>query len=201
MVFPAALLFFAVVILVFVIIPQISSVGATGAELSEKREKVAKLTASLTTVQNANDEQVNDNLTTATTALPTSKDIVLIFSALTSAASDAGVGLVDFSLQAGGVFGRAAEIDATGGVSGVPAITVDVQTTGDAKDVASFIRSVQQTLPLSEVKVVSSDDAGTHLKVSFFYKPLDKSVNNEREVTPLTQADLNLINQLKSWNQ
>ena len=93
MLVPAVLLVASVIIVVFVVIPQISSISTTSATLSQKRDQVAQLTTSLTTIQNANDDQVNDNLAIVTTALPTTKDVLLIFNALTNAAADSGAHL------------------------------------------------------------------------------------------------------------
>lgn len=197
---PAALLFLSLIMLFGVIIPQISSISETNKTKSEALNKITKLEQSLSVIQKTNSDVVDSDLKTVTTALPTSKDISLIFSALNNVADKSGVSLDEFSLKVGGIYGRAEEVD-TGGVTGVPTVDVKVQTSGSAINTVIFAKNMKEQLPLSEIKLIDNNQGTATYEISFFYKPLDLNVLKQDEVASITQADKNLVKQLEDWNQ
>lgn len=196
---PGTMILLSLFLIFAIIIPQISIISESSRAIREADEKANVLSSSISVVQSSNPGQTADNLLTVTTALPTSKDIALIFNALTNTANKTGVSLDEFSLQVGGIYGRAEKVD-NGGVTSVPSVSVKVKTTGSAQSTVAFARGLQEALPLSEIKLVDmSDDQATY-DVNFFYKPIDLNVLKQDSVAPLSQSDKNLINQLNTWN-
>ncbi len=197
---PSGLFLLGLFLLFAVIMPQLSAIGESNSQISAANEKINTLQNSISVVESANTAQTQENLQTVTKALPTAKDIALIFEALSDTANKAGVSLDDFSLKVGGLYGKAEQVE-TGGVTGVPGIDVEIRVTGDAKSFVAFAQSLQQALPLSEIKLVEMNDGEANYDVSFFYKPIDLSVVKQDNVPPLSQSDVNLINQLNTWEQ
>lgn len=197
---PSSFLLLSIFLIFAVIMPQIGVISETNRGISEANEKITTLKNSLSVVESANPTQTQDNLQTVTTALPTAKDIALIFNALSETANKSGVGLDEFALKVGGIYGKAEKVD-TEGVAGVPAIEVDAKTTGDAQSTVVFSQNLQKALPLSEIKLIDMTDDQAKYTINFFYKPLDLSVLMQNVVTPLNQTDVNLINQLRGWEQ
>jgi hypothetical protein len=181
-----------------VIIPQLSSISESNQIISDRSKELETLTQTLEILSSLNQDQASSNLSTATSALPTKKDIAVIFSALSSAASASETELREFSLKVGGLYGRA---ERGSGVKGVPLIDVVARiTSAEASGYVNFTTELQERLPLSEVKSVDvNENAGTY-ELGFYYKPLDLTlVAKQDKVVPLTQKDLNLMSQLETW--
>ncbi|KKQ96894.1 MAG: hypothetical protein A3C27_00525 [Candidatus Levybacteria bacterium RIFCSPHIGHO2_02_FULL_39_36] len=183
-----------------VILPQISAISESNQLISSKTSQIDTLQKTLSVVSSQNDSLTEEQLGTATKALPGIKDIVIIFEALTSAAGASRTELREFSLKVGGVYGRAAKV--TGFVKGVPSISVTTRISGDPLGLIRFSKEAQERLPLAEVKTVDTNkDTGT-FEIDFFYKPYDiTAIAKSDKVSPLTQADLNLLSQLKEWDK
>ena len=198
---PAALIFLIFFLVFRVILPQLSSIGDLNQEIFDKNQKNASLQNSLSAISNQNQDTLSSDLDTATQALPTSKNIAFIFDALSAAATAAGTDLKEFSLKVGGLYGRAEKVSSNN--VGVPTVDVIVRIGGaDATSIAQFTKEIQQRLPLAEVKTIDATGSLSTLEVSFFYKPLDLFLLSKKEnVAPISQADLNLLSQLKGWGQ
>ncbi len=185
-----------------VILPQVSAISESNQAISEKIREVETLKDTLSALSSLNEADSVSNLQTSLKALPTSKDISIIFSALSSAATSSQSELKDFSLKVGGVYGRAAKVS-SGGVKGVPAVDVIARVSSpNPENLILFSKELRERLPLAEVKRIdSNNDLGT-FEIGFYYKVNDLSlISRQDKVLPLSQADLNLITQLKGWDK
>lgn len=183
-----------------VILPQTSAISESNQLISSKTSQIDTLQKTLSVVSSQNDSLIEEQMDTATKALPGIKNIAIIFEALTSAAAASGSELREFSLKVGGVYGRAAKV--TGFVKGVPSISVTARISGTPFDLIKFSKEAQERLPLAEVKALdTSKDTGT-FEIDFFYKPYDiAAIAKQEKVSSLTQVDLNLLTQLKEWDK
>lgn len=195
---PVGLFCLAIFIIFRVILPQLTSIGDSNQIISQKTSEAETLQNTLSILTNSNADEVSSDQKLVMQALPNSKDITLIFSALSSAAAASNVELKEFSLKIGGLYGRAANI-ATGGVKGVPAVDVIARVEApDGESMVLFSNELQKRLPLSEIKKIdASSNLGT-FDISFYYKTSDLALLSKQDkLTPLNQADLNLLNQLR----
>lgn len=186
-----------------VILPQFSSISETYTAIESKKQELLTLNSSIKVLENTSDDQISQDLTIATDALPTSKDVTKIFGAMTSAARASNTELNEFSLKVGGVFGKAVGQGDVASTIGVPQVSVVARvSSSDAPGLIQFAQELDKTLPLSEIKRIDTvSNLGT-FEISFYYKPIDLNlVSKKDKVTPLTQADRNLLNQLAEWNQ
>ena len=202
-IFPIVLIGLSVFIVFRVILPQISEITSTSQKISQKKEELVTLSNSVATLSTLNDQNLTSNLKLTTTALPTSKDITKIFSALTSAASAANAELLEFSLKVGGVYGGDSDKSPTRSVIGAPHLSVVARIGADDADaIVAFAKAVNERLPLSEVKKIEANSAIGTFELDFFYKPADLNlISKQDKVSPISQADQNLINQLNSWDK
>lgn len=189
-------------IIVRVILPQLFSISETNTVISSKIQELETLNNSIRVLGAARDDEASRDLTLSTNALPTSKDIVKIFGALSSAARTSNTELNEFSLKIGGVFGKET---GTGDISaiGVPRVSVTAKVSStDASNLSQFAQKLVQTLPLSEIKRIDTvGNLGT-FEINFYYKPIDLNlVSKKDKVTPLSQAERNILNQLTEWDQ
>lgn len=182
-----------------VIIPQMLSISESNNILNEQKREVLELKETLSVVSSETD-QGPLYAQTVTAALPRSKDVSIIFSALNSAASTSGTELREFSLEVGGLYGRAA---ATGGSSGIPAIEVIARLAAvDPRNFIDFAKHLEQSLPLSSVRSIDINGSQANFSIAFYYKVLDLSrISKQGKVVPLSQADRNLLNQLADWDK
>lgn len=191
----------SVVMIFWVIFPEISWISNELSEIKSRSEVASTLKQSLSVISSAPDEALDDNFNTAVHALPPGKDVVLIFSALSSAAAASNTTLEDFSLTVGGIYGRAAKV--ISGVGSAPSVDVSAHVGGASPEsLIDFARALSQKLPLSEVSKINISGSGASYQVSFFYKPYDTSQMAKQDKVALPpQSDLNLLNQLKGWDQ
>lgn len=185
-----------------VILPQFSLISQTNTAIESKKQELETLNDSIRVLEITSDDAVSEDLTISTDALPTSKDVTKIFGALTSAARASNTALNEFSLKIGGVFGKEVS-SADMSAIGVPKVLVIAKvSSSDASSLIQFAKRLDQTLPLSEIKQIDAvGNLGT-FEISFYYKPIDLNlVSKKDKVTPLTQADRNLLNQLAEWDQ
>ena len=183
-----------------IIIPQVSSISEENKTISAKQQEVDSLAQTLRLLSSLNKNEVLSNLSTTTKTLPTGKDISLIFTALTSAVAESGVNIRDFSLRIGRLYGKVEEVATT---FGVPEVEVIVRVSASSSSgFVNFSKELQKRLPLSEIKKIDTNGIDGAYELSFYYKPHDISkISSQTTVTPLSQSDLNLINQLREWEQ
>lgn len=179
-----------------VIIPQMLSVSESNNVLNDKKREVLELKETLSVVSSVGDQE-SSYLKTLTKALPRSKDVSLIFSALNSAASASQTELREFSLEVGGLYGRAAQSSETG----APVLEVIARlSASDARSFMDFAKKLEESLPLSSVKNIDINGSQASFEIAFYYKTLDLSqISKQKKVAPLSQADRNLLNQLAQW--
>ncbi len=199
---PALFILLSLFIVFRIIFPQLSEITGTNLTIENKKQELKILTDSIRVIENTNDSAISQDLLLSTNALPTSKDIIRIFSALTSAAGASNTELKEFSLKVGGVYGdkdSAVEQSAIG----IPQLLVVAGISSpDSSSLINFAQRLSQTLPLSEIKKIeAASNLGT-FDISFYYKPLNQNlISKNDKVEALSQADRELLNQLAEWNQ
>jgi len=196
---PIIFILLSVFMIFLIIIPQFSQISDLNNQVSAENDKVNTLQTSLNALSSMDDHDLETKKSIATDALPTTKDVSRIFSALAAAADASQTNLGDFSLDAGPVFGSALLNESK--VQGTPSLEVTVRVEGsDASNLADFAKELQKTLPLSEVKKINSTDSSANYTVGFFYKPVDLSVISKQEkVTLPSQSTDALLNQMQTW--
>ncbi len=197
---PIAFIMLSVFIIFAVIMPQISSISDTKAEVQDQTDEFNTLSETLRTVSTVTQADTESNLQLANRALPNTKDISIIFTALNSAATESDAELRDFSLKIGGLFGKA---EKTAGVKGIPSIDVIANIySATPSSFVKFSQKVQAKLPLSEVKKIDISGDKAKFELSFYYKPYDlAALARKGTVAPLSTADQNLLNQIMQWGE
>ncbi len=198
---PAVFLLLSTFLLFRVILPQLSSISDIKNEISDKNAKVSALNTSLSAITGQSGADIDSVFSTTTHALPNSKDIALIFTSLSGAASNSDTSLQEFSLKVGSIYGKAADT-AVQSTLGTPSVSVRASVSGSPDGILKFTEQVQKQLPLAEITSIDSNGDLATFQISFFYKPTDLArVAKQNNVTPLTQSQLNLLNQLKTWEK
>lgn len=197
---PIVLISVSFFIIFRIILPTTTEISEANQEIESKEREAEELQATLDTLSSLNDSETEGNIEVVTKALPDSKDISIIFSAITGVASEANVTVSDFSLTVGGLYGRAAGTNTN--TTSVPSLEVTVRfESTDPKNFIALSDNLQKRLPLVEIKTVDISSTRALYELGFFYKPVDLALlSKSAKIEPLTQADLNLLNELKTWD-
>ncbi|HVZ11774.1 MAG TPA: hypothetical protein VG965_01970 [Patescibacteria group bacterium] len=191
----------SVVIVLFVIFPQINSISQKMSDISEQTKKVESLRQSYSIITQSDDSALDNGVQVTTSALPTAKNIPLIFNGLSEAASSSNTTLTDFSINVGGIYGRAANFTQEG-LIGAPTVEVVARVDGiDPKNTIQFAKSLVSKLPLSQINKIDISGSSAVYNISFFFKPYNSSGSTSVDsLAPVSQQDFNFINQLNTGN-
>lgn len=198
---PAVIFFLAFFIVVRIALPQFSNISATNETISAQKEEITKLEQALSTLNEYNSSQVDTNLSTASLALPVSKNIVAIFSSLSNVSARTNANIKSFSLKVGDLYSKKSNSPRINPQAQSPFIVVTVSvTSATSQDLVRFSEEIQKSLPLAEVKKIEVNDSEGNYEINFFYKPTNLSaVSLNHSVTPLTPKEKELLNKLSIW--
>ncbi len=191
-------------VILFVILPQIDSIGLQREQNQAKKAEVNELQNSLNVMQSISSEQVEADLKLASSALPTNKDIISIFSAISELASSSDVQLRGFTIKVGELYtkatGESNQVDNTTSVTGVPSMDVTITvSTVDDKNLVAFTQQLYKNFPIARINTLNSQKNDGMIELSFYYRPYDlKQIEGVNLVSPYNTQYSDLIQQLSS---
>jgi len=190
-----------------VAIPQVYSIMQVRTDSELKQAEIAKLEASLSALNSYNDANLDDNIKTATTALPASKEILAMYLAIVSASTKAEVTITTFATRIGTLYTRkgakALDVDKKEPGDAAPALlmslTIDATST---EEIQRFTDELHAVLPLAEVKTIDYSGTDAQYEISFYYNTVDtQTLSKQVNISALTRAEQELLEQMKVWNQ
>lgn len=197
--------FAAFFVLFRVVLPQWSDISDVGSLLSQKKSTVEAKEETLRLLNSTPDQVVDDNYTLITTALPTQKDVVLIFSELSDTAQKSGVKLGGFSVKVGGIYTSDTKnnaVDTGKSIQGIPYLNILVNVTGQVDQMKNFAEEIYRSLPLVEINGINIGKNDARYDINFFFKPVTVRPTNAdttalKAISPVEQKQLD---ELKTWN-
>jgi hypothetical protein len=191
------LVFLAFFLFVKVIVPQVSSWFSLRDEVIATNDKLATLRSNINLVNNLDKNLLENQVETATAALPPQQDFSAILAALNHAATTSNVALNDFSFQIGDAATRGT--NTLGGVKVVPMI---ISISGAVKNVQKFMQILTQELPVSNIAKIGYSGQTATVTIEFYQKPFPKtSFNPESPIIPLSDNKNSLLQKLSNWQQ
>lgn len=195
--------FAAVFVFFRVIFPQWADIQEATTAMNTKGDEVKAKEATYTFLNSIPNEVVDQNFTTVTTALPTQKDIVLIYSELNNAASSVGVKLGGFNVKIGGIYSaaKAPTTSTERTINGIPFINILVNISGSGESLRTFSDKLYESVPVVEIKSVDIGKNDARYDVNFYYKPvvLRPQTVSTKPLEPLSGQDVKLLEQLEGW--
>lgn len=185
-----SLVIISLVIVFVIIIPQLGNIGIQRERNSAKQAEVSALSNTLTTLQSANPQQIDEDMQLVHNALPTSKDVIAVFSTLSSLATSSNVQLRGFTIQVGELYNRDSVTSPTqrdvSSVTGFPTMDVVITvSTSDEDNLVTFSNQLYESLPIARINTVSNRDNLSTIDISFYYRPYDlNQIENSNEVIP-----------------
>lgn len=184
-----------------VIIPQINQWFSIRQQVVETRERIAILEDNINFVNNLDRGRLETQLQNASTALPPEKDFGSMLNVLSNAALNSGVALNDYSFQVGNI-ASSSGVQTNIKTPGLDSVRITVVVNGQLEGILRFIRTMQTSVPLSEV--VSIDGSGQNMSISvqFYQKPYpDITIPETDRLTPIADEKVLLLQELSGWDR
>lgn len=200
---PLILVLVAFVILMYITVPQFNSIGELQQQINAKKTEVEQNIETKQALEEIPDADLTENVKIAKHALPDSKDLISIYSTLSSIALKSGATISAFSIKVGDVFSSRenAKLSEERSTSGSPVLSIrlNVEAT-DYRNLVTFSENLYKSLPLAEIKTLRiSPESGT-FDVVFFYKTFDpKQLVRQEQVRPLTASEQNNLKKITEW--
>ncbi|MEK7571385.1 MAG: hypothetical protein AAB553_03850 [Patescibacteria group bacterium] len=190
----------SLILLIFLVIPQIQSWFSLREQVVQMEQKIAVLRNNTTYLQSVDRAQVQKQLDISLAALPWDKQVDSILQAINNASITSGVGLGDFAFQIGNVSTLAASVTSDPETRGLNTTRVNISVTGSLARVQKFLETLQKSLPLSEVISAEGTSQSTNILMQFYQKPLPSlSFKPDKPIVPVSAQDTALLNQLSEW--
>lgn len=190
------------VLLIFnFIIPQLTTWFSIRDEVVATQARIAVLQENINYMNTLDKRTMNAQLETATTALPPEKDFGIMLNVLTEASLKSGVALNDFTFQVGNVDSDKDQI-IDPRHKDLSNIKMTVVVTGPVTSVRTFIRTLEESIPLSEV--VDLDGSGQTISISmqFYQKNLPEvDIKPEDPIIALSPDKTALLEKIAAWNR
>lgn len=203
---PCVILFSSIVVFFQIFLPQFFQTIETLKKINEKNKELVKYKETLSFVNGLNNDLLDKDLSVVSTALPSGKDILTVFSGISNVGLKSGVNVSGFSVALGQVFEKsknnpAQEAKGTieGGIN--TSIPLSVRLEGvDLDKMVDYINNLYIGLPISEAKKINLTEGSATLDLNFFYKPYDLfSLSSTDQVKPLLKPQEDLLKLLKEW--
>lgn len=192
------ILFVSILLLVEIIIPQFQDYLEVKKQEQILRDKISILKQNLLFLSSLPDSQLDSQLNVTSSALPLERDYVGILGAISSASGNAGVGISDFGFQVGEISTSAAQIS----VTSLPSVDIGLTITGDQAHVKLFLRTLAQTLPISQVPSVHINSNTAGVTTQFYYRPVAPIKFDESlPIQQFSQKDQKLLSLLTLWQR
>ena len=182
-------------VFVFLTIPKISQIGVVRQERKTAEEKLKVLKNNMSILQNTDDNLLELQLQAVSEALPESKDFEGILNAISLASSKSGASLNDYK------FGVGALSDSTTPAAGYPYVQLTLDIRANQAQSIAFLKSISETIPLSQITNVTETSGSTSVDMLFYYKSsIPEDLSKSAALTSISQKDKDLISIISTWN-
>ena len=183
------------IVLIFFTLPEFSQISQMGKERKIEEEKLKVLKNNLGILQGTDNTLLESQLQAVTTALPESKDYEGILNAISLASSKSGASLNDYEFGVGSLSG-----DVTP-AAGFPYINLELIISASQEQTVSFLKSLSETVPLSQITSIKQTPGRTSIDMIFYYKSsIPGSVSEGTALSNLNSEDKELVSKISLWN-
>ncbi len=192
---PGIVIMVSILVVLLVIIPQVQAFLAIQDEAKNAQRKLEGLKNDLNMLKALDEEILNTQLRTTTKALPVDKDFAGVLNAIFFAAQRTGVRIGRFSFQVGEISGSE---ENTGKLS---SINLSVSLDSNISAINNFIQALQETVPLSSIDFIRTDNMISTVEIEFYYKIMTPPTSIENiALIPLTNEKMDLYEKIVNFN-
>lgn len=178
----------ALVIIIFVIIPQLGGLLSTQDTINKSTERLKILEVKAEDLKEADEGSINKKLQTAIVALPEDKDFTTVISLMRILVAESSMELT--SLQLGQL---------QGGISNLNGFSVKLEVKGPIQTFSNLLKTIENSSRVMrisgiEVSVVGGNTASATVSINIFYSPFPNDLGNiEVSLPKLNQEEENLL--------
>lgn len=188
---PALSLLVAVLLFLFVLLPQIFSFSSKKSTADSENKKLSQLKDAENIAASTDVVTLSSNLSLSSGVLPSDKDFQSILNAISQAASDSNVSIKSYQFS---------NFQPSTMLLNYPSLTFSIDVDGSAAQVIQFIDSLYKKAPISEVTEFTGDGGSSSLTVLFYYKPfLPATETTNISVRKMNQTESNILNVISDW--
>jgi hypothetical protein len=193
-VFSALIILVSIFLFFQFVVPEFNSMLKSKQEADDLTAKLEMLKTNLNVLTNVNQDKLDSQYNTLTSALPVEKDVIKILNSIYAVAQKTGVSLGNFSFKIGNISKPEAADNSL--------VTLSVPINSGAEAANSFIKTLSKTIPLSEIDSIKTTDEISTITLSFYYKPLGdaSSYSQDVQINPISKSGLALIDQLDKFD-
>lgn len=191
---PFIVIFVCIGLIVQIILPQFRTLLEVRKEAENASQKLSELKNDLDVLSSLDERILDSQLKTTSFALPISKEIGGILSALFSAANASGVRIGKFSFQVGDL----AKSDQKDTKFSFIELTILIDN--EIVMVNNFIDIIGKTLPISNISFVKTEKETSTLSLLFYYKLLDPNLQKDVRILPIPNEKLQVFNKISGFN-
>lgn len=189
---PIIAIVISIVLILFFLIPQVTSFPAKKTEADLEAEKLRKLNEVKLILESTNLNTLESDISLSTQAVPIERNFEYIIRAMTQAADRSGVEIENYSFKSSGEDQTLTQ--------GFPRVDFTLNLSADESEILTFTREIQKTLPISEVVSIDYSSTNATLLILFYYKPLEaSSVADRTQIRALTSEERSSLNEIGSW--
>lgn len=188
---PVVTIFISIVVFLLVVVPQVQAYLLLQTQFVEDQQKLQVLDQNFQKITGLNDQELNNDFTLTSLALPEIKNATVILNTISKAAIASNVSLKDYT------FGLDEQIKTTK----EPLLHVMLSLNGNKEQIQKFVHQLYVSLPLSEISSIDTlDNNAATISVIFYIQTVKKaSINENNPLQLLTDKDKNTISLLSSW--
>jgi Tfp pilus assembly protein PilO len=169
---PAFAIILFLVIIPFIIIPQVQLLSVVRNDIAKGKERLAHLEDKNAKLEQADVADLQQQFALSSAALPSTKDIGSLLVAIDILSQKHGVTLSDFSTS----LGILDEAPALGAGAPSPSLVIAVAIGGNLENIKAFLEAISASLPIVSVSNVSFSKNGAAISLVFYYKPIVTSL-------------------------
>jgi Tfp pilus assembly protein PilO len=190
-------IFICVVLLIYLILPELNNWFSIRQEVVATRQRIAVLQQNITFMNNLDRNVLNQQLLTSTEALPSQKDFASMLNSISNASANSGVSLNDYSFQVGNIASSSGKSVATNQLTPIQVIVV---VNGNIDQIRKFINVIENSLPLAEVTMINGSVPNTAVTIDFYQKPFPTSnFSPGTPLAPIANDKVTLLQKLSEW--
>jgi hypothetical protein len=183
----------------YLVVPKIQDWFSIRDEVERTSNRIDVINNNISFLQGIDKIQLENQVDTATSALPVEKNFGTIVTALSDSAINAGVTMDDYTFQVGKVASVEGQLNVFGQKE-LSLVKVSVMLTGNFQGITLFLKEIQNKLPLAEVTEVDGDTLSTKITVQFYQKKFPKIIFKDSvAIAGFSHAQLALLEELSAW--
>ncbi len=186
-----------ILLIVFVIYPQIQNFLNINAQVNQLTSQIATLKNNINNISGVNDSDLQSNFDLVSRAVPANKDFSGAIQDVSSVAIQSNVILNNFTVVVG-------DYSSTSGIAGASSdqnFTLNINIRGSSSGIINFLSKLKNSLPLMSVQSITISQSQAIIALQVYYVPYhQKNVDLISTNLSLNPTDQSTLNQIANWN-